>query len=137
MAAAVRKLAEKHYGPTPGCWVQPRQRPAEGGSELPQRVIRADALVPEPRWQRDFLAPSYRGGETGHAHVLLVLTRLFGGSGTSRLSRALVGTGQDRPLRRRRVIGATALASPPSSRLPCSLRAGAASRRSRRRSAIR
>jgi zinc protease len=46
--------------------------------------------VPEPRWSRDFLAPSYRVGETRHAHALLVLTRLFGGSETSRLSRALV-----------------------------------------------
>jgi zinc protease len=89
-AAAVRKLAEKYYGPIPNRRVAPRQRPAEGGTDLPQRVIRADARVPEPRWNRDFLAPSYRVGETRHAHALLVLTRLFGGSETSRLSRALV-----------------------------------------------
>ncbi|HTE79249.1 MAG TPA: pitrilysin family protein [Reyranella sp.] len=87
---AVRKLAEKYYQPIPSRRVEPRQRPAEGGADLPQRVIRADARVPEPRWNRDFLAPSYRGGETRHAHALLVLTRLFGGSETSRLSRALV-----------------------------------------------
>ena len=89
-AAAVRKLAEKYYGPIPSRRVEPRQRPAEGGTDLPQRVIRADERVPEPRWSRDFLAPSYRVGETRHAHALLVLTRLFGGSETSRLSRALV-----------------------------------------------
>jgi zinc protease len=52
-------------------------------------VVRADARVAEPRWHRDFLAPSYRLGETKHAHALLVLARLFGGSETSRLSRAL------------------------------------------------
>lgn len=93
-AEAVRKLAEKHYGPIPNRRVELRKRPAEGGADLPQRIIRADARVPEPRWSRDFLAPSYRAGEIRHAHALLVLTRLFGGSETSRLSRALVA--QDR-----------------------------------------
>lgn len=87
---AVRKLAEKHYGPVPRRAVVARDRPAEGGAGLPQRVIRADVRVPEPRWNRDFLAPSYRVGETRHAYALQVLTRLFGGSETSRLSRALV-----------------------------------------------
>ncbi len=89
-AEAVRKLAEKYYGPIPARRVEPRKRPAEGGADLPQRVVRADARVPEPRWSRDFLAPSYRVGETRYAHALQVLTRLFGGSETSRLSRALV-----------------------------------------------
>jgi zinc protease len=89
-AAAVRKLAEKYYAPIPNRKVEPRQRPAEGGPDLPQRVLRADARVAEAHWARDFLAPSYRVGETRHAHALLVLTRLFGGSETSRLSRALV-----------------------------------------------
>ncbi|MCW5732691.1 MAG: insulinase family protein [Enhydrobacter sp.] len=87
---AVHKLAEKHYGPVPARAIVPRKRPAEGGAGLPQRVTRADVRVPEPRWSRDFLAPSYRAGETRHAHALQVLTRLFGGSETSRLSRALV-----------------------------------------------
>lgn len=87
---AVRTLAEKHYGPVPRRPVAARHRPAEGGAGLPQRVMRADARVPEPRWSRDFLAPSYRVGEARHAHALQVLTRLFGGSETSRLSRALV-----------------------------------------------
>jgi len=89
-AASVAKLAEKHYGPIPNRKVEPRRRPTEGGTDLPQRVMRADARVAESRWSRDFLAPSYRLGETRHAHALLVLTRLFGGSETSRLSRALV-----------------------------------------------
>jgi len=89
-AEAVRKLAEKYYGPIPSRRVVARQRPAEGGGDLPQRVTRADERVPEPRWSRDFLAPSYRVGETRHVHALQVLTRLFGGSETSRLSRALV-----------------------------------------------
>jgi zinc protease len=86
----VRRFAEKCYGPIPGRKVEPRRRPADGGSDLPQRVVRADARVAEPRWMRNFLAPSYRVGETRHAHALLVLARLFGGGETNRLSRALV-----------------------------------------------
>jgi zinc protease len=87
---AVRKLAERHYGPIGKRPVEPRRRPTEGGQGLPQRVVRADARVVEPRWSRDFLAPSYRLGETKYAYALSVLARLFGGSETSRLSRSLV-----------------------------------------------
>lgn len=87
---AVRKLAEKHYGPVPRRTVEPRRRPSEGGPGLPQRVTRADVRVSEPRWSRDYLAPSYRLGEAKHAHALQVLARLFGGTENSRLSRALV-----------------------------------------------
>ncbi|HSI01474.1 MAG TPA: pitrilysin family protein [Reyranella sp.] len=89
-AAAVRRLADRYYGPIPSRRVERRQRPSEGGADLPQRVARADARVVEPRWSRAFLAPSYRVGETRYAHALLVLARLFGGSETSRLSRMLV-----------------------------------------------
>jgi zinc protease len=87
---AVQKLAEAHYGPIPARTVEPRHRPGEGGTGLPQRVTRADARVAEPHWGRDFIAPSYRTGETRHAYPLLLLAQLFGGSETSRLSRALV-----------------------------------------------
>ncbi|MBI3197846.1 MAG: insulinase family protein [Rhodospirillales bacterium] len=86
----VRKLAEKHYGPIPNRKVEARRRPAQGGTDLPQRVSRADARVVEPRWSCDWLAPSYRVGETKYAYALQVLARLFGGSETSRLWRALV-----------------------------------------------
>lgn len=89
-ATAVRRLAEKYYGPIPRRRVETRKRPSTGGTDLPQRVARADARVVEPRWSRDFLAPSYRTGETRHAYALVVLARLFGGSETSRLSRTLV-----------------------------------------------
>jgi zinc protease len=89
-AATVRKLAEKHYGPIPSRKVEARRRPSVGAMDLPQRVMRADARVVEPRWSRHWLAPSYRIGETKHAYALQVLARLFGGGETSRLSRALV-----------------------------------------------
>ncbi|MBX9946029.1 MAG: insulinase family protein [Reyranella sp.] len=87
---AVRKLAEKHYGPVASRKVEARRRPSQGGTDLPQRVSRADARVVEPRWSREWLAPSYRVGETKYAPALQVLARLFGGSETSRLSRSLV-----------------------------------------------
>ena len=86
----VRALAEKHYGSIPARNVTPRQRPADGVSDLPQRLTRTDRRVAEPGWSRDYLAPSYRMGETRHAYALQVLARLFGGGETSRLWRALV-----------------------------------------------
>jgi zinc protease len=92
--AAVRKLAEKHYGPIPSRKVEARRRPTQGGQDLPKRVSRADARVVEPRWSRDWLAPSYRVGETKYAHALQVLARLFGGSETSRLWRSMVVDGK-------------------------------------------
>lgn len=87
---AVRKLAERYYGPLAKKPIEARRRPSSGGTDLPQRVIRADARVVEARWGRDYLAPSYRAGETRHAYALSVLARLLGGSETSRLWRALV-----------------------------------------------
>ena len=86
----VRKLAERYYGPIAKRTIGPRQRPSQGGTDLPQKVIRADARVVEPRWTRLWLAPSYRVGETKYAYALQVLARLFGGTETSRLSRVLV-----------------------------------------------
>jgi zinc protease len=87
---AVATLAERYYGPIPSRPVELRRRPAEGAAGLPQRVIRADARVVESDWSRDYLAPSFRAGETKYAHALQVLARLFGGSETSRLWRAMV-----------------------------------------------
>ena len=87
---AVRTLAERYYGPIANRRVEPRRRPDKGGDGLPQKVIRADARVAEPRWSRLWIAPSYRTGETQHAYALQVLARLFGGSETSRLWRRLV-----------------------------------------------
>lgn len=86
----VRKLAEKHYGPIAMRKIEPRRRPAEGAQDLPQRVTRADARVAEPRWARNYLAPSYHKGDTRHAYALQVLARLLGGAETSRLWRSLV-----------------------------------------------
>ncbi len=86
----VRKLAEQYYGPIARRRTEPRTRPSQGGTDLPQKVVRADARVVEPRWSRLWLAPSYHVGETKYAYALQVLARLFGGTETSRLSRVLV-----------------------------------------------
>ena len=86
----VRRFAEKFYGPIPQRKVEPRRRPGEGAGDLPQKVMRADARVAEPRWARDYLAPSYFKGETQHAYALQVLARLMGGGETSRLWKVLV-----------------------------------------------
>lgn len=89
-AEQVRKYAEKFYGPIPRRKVDPRRRPGEGAGDLPQKVARADARVAEPRWGRNYLAPSYFKGETQHAYALQVLARLLGGGETSRLWKVLV-----------------------------------------------
>ena len=86
----VRKLAEKHYGQIPQRKIEARGRPGEGASDLPQRVMRADARVVEPRWSRYYLAPSYHKGESQYAYALQVLARLLGGGETSRLWNSLV-----------------------------------------------
>ena len=89
-AAAAGKLAEKYYGPIARRPVEARKRPSEGSPGLPQKVQRADVRVAEPRWSRDYLAPSYRTGETRHAYALTVLAHVFGGGETSRLWKVLV-----------------------------------------------
>ena len=86
----VRRFAEKFYGPIQRRKIEPRRRPGEGAPDLPQKVARADARVAEPRWGRNYLAPSYFKGETQHAYALQVLARLLGGGETSRLWKALV-----------------------------------------------
>ena len=91
---SVQKLVDKYYGPIAKRPLEARKRPLEGGTGLPQRVQRTDARVAEPRWSRDYLAPSYRAGETQFAHALSVLAYLFGGSETSRLWRAMVVDGK-------------------------------------------
>ena len=60
-----------------------RARPA--AARDPRRCPRGRAAL-----VADYLAPSYRMGETQHAYALQVLAQLFGGGETSRLWRALV-----------------------------------------------
>jgi zinc protease len=86
---AVRRLAERHYGPIAKRDVAPRTRSDQPG-ELPRQLVRRDQRVRQPQWGRDFLAPSYRMGETRHAYALQVAAQIIGGSQISRLYRSLV-----------------------------------------------
>ena len=87
---AVRKLAEKHYGPLQARAVAPRTRPSAGAPDLPRALVRRDPRVREAQWSRDYLAPGYNAGQTKHAFALQVLAQVLGGSQTSRLYRSLV-----------------------------------------------
>jgi zinc protease len=58
--------------------------------ELPRLLVRRDQRVRQAHWGRDFLAPSYRMGETRHAYALQVAAQIIGGSQISRLYRSLV-----------------------------------------------
>ncbi|TXL69563.1 insulinase family protein [Vineibacter terrae] len=87
---AVRALAEKYYGPVARKTVPARQRSDAIGQGLPRTVERRDRRVAQPEWSRDYIAPSYRMGETRHAYALLVLAQALGGGQTGRLYRALV-----------------------------------------------
>jgi zinc protease len=48
------------------------------------------ARAAQPQWNRSYLAPSYRGGETVQAYPLQVLAELLGGGPGSRLYKTLV-----------------------------------------------
>ncbi len=89
-AEAVRKLAEKTYGRNHGPKAEPRLRRAEPPALAARRVVMEDSRVRQPEWERVYLAPSYRAGESKHAPALSVLAQLLGGGPTSRLYRRLV-----------------------------------------------
>ena len=90
----VRALAERHYGPIARVDVPERARPLEPEQLVARRVEMADPRVAQPTWQRTYLAPSRRAGESRHAVPLQVLSHILGGSETSRLRRRLMTEGQ-------------------------------------------
>ncbi|EEW26692.1 M16 family metallopeptidase [Rhodobacter ferrooxidans] len=89
--AAVKVLAEKHYGvlqPTPG--LGPRIRPVEPAQLAERRLSMADARVSEPYLSRSYLAPRRQSGAQAQAAALTYLAELLGGAGTtSVLAKAL------------------------------------------------
>ena len=87
---AVRALADKYYAPIARKEVPARTRPTAVGTGLPRQVERRDRRVAQPEWSRDYLAPSYRMGETQHVYALQVLAQALGGGQTGRLYRVLV-----------------------------------------------
>jgi zinc protease len=93
-AAELRPLAEKYYGAVEAGDDIVRVRPQEPQHRAARTVVLKDPRVGQPRWYRDYLAPSYSTGDTGHAYALQVLAELLGGGSTSRLYRSLVVEGQ-------------------------------------------
>ncbi|MGB8274887.1 MAG: pitrilysin family protein [Alphaproteobacteria bacterium] len=89
-AADVRPLAEKYFGGIPSRPIRPRVRPQEPEHHAALRVTLKDPRVGQPVWLREYLAPSYREGDTKHAYALQVLAELLGGGTSSRLYRSLV-----------------------------------------------
>jgi zinc protease len=88
--AKVRELAEKYFGPIEPVEVPPRTRPYSDKIAGPARVERRDPEVQQPQWSRDYLAPSYRAGDTKLAVPLQILAQVLGGNQTSRLYQTLV-----------------------------------------------
>jgi zinc protease len=70
--------------------VPPRLRPAEPEPVAARTVELRDPDVHQPSWSREYLAPSYRQGETAQAYPLQVLAEIVGGGATSRLYKSLV-----------------------------------------------
>jgi zinc protease len=89
--AAVKTLAEEHYGPlVPSDGIVPRDRPQEPPQLAERRITLADERVSEPYILRTYLAPERDPGNQTEAAALTVLAELLGGSGqTSVLPRAL------------------------------------------------
>ena len=89
--AAVKALAEEHYGPVlPSDGITPRDRPQEPPQLAERRLTLADERVSEPYIMRTYLAPERDSGNQKEAAALTVLAELLGGSGqTSVLPRAL------------------------------------------------
>jgi len=93
-AADLKPLAEKYYGAVEAGGDRDRMRPQEPEHRAARTVVLKDPRVGQPRWYRDYLAPSYSTGDTTHAYALQVLAEVLGGGSTSRLYRKLVVEGQ-------------------------------------------
>ncbi len=89
--AAVKALAEIHYGPVaPSGAIVPRDRPQEPPQLSERRLTLTDERVSEPYVLRTYLAPERDPGNQKDAAALTVLAELLGGSGqTSVFARAL------------------------------------------------
>jgi len=89
--AAVRSLAEKHYGPLqPSEGISQRQRPAEPPQLAERRLTFADPRVAQPYVIRSYLAPERDPGAQQEAAALTYLAEILGGNGaTSVLGRKL------------------------------------------------
>jgi zinc protease len=81
----VHAMAQRHFGAYKPSALEPRTRPFRDSVYGPAVVERRDARVQQAQWSRDYLAPSYKAGESQHAVPLQVLTYVLGGNRNSRL----------------------------------------------------
>jgi len=88
--AGMFALAEKYFGVNPRRDVPPRVRPDHPAADLPRDVERRDPRVRQAECGQDWVAPSYRMGETRHAYALQALGHIMGGGQVSRLWQRLV-----------------------------------------------
>ena len=88
--AEVRPLAERYFGPIPAQSLPARARVEEPLHHAAARVEMKSARAAQPQWNRSYLAPSYRAGETAQAYPLQVLAEILGGGVGSRLYKTLV-----------------------------------------------
>ena len=91
-AAAVRALAEQHFGPIPAHGgIGPRLRPQEPAQLSRRRMEMHDPRVAQPVMIRTILAPERNAGDQRPAAALTILAELLAGSPqTSVLGQALV-----------------------------------------------
>ena len=87
--AAVRALAETHYGSIQPSGRPPEARPQEPPQLAPRRLEMRDARVRQPFVRRIYLVPSYQSSNPGEAAALSILSDILGDGITSRLARAL------------------------------------------------
>lgn len=86
----VKALAEKYYAPVAKRAVPVRQRVSEPPKVAASWLTMKSARVTEINWSRQYLAPSYRAGETKYVYALQVLAEVLGGSAASPLYKGLV-----------------------------------------------
>ncbi|MFQ5565636.1 MAG: M16 family metallopeptidase [Paracoccaceae bacterium] len=87
--AAVRDLAETHYGPIRPSGRPPEARPQEPPQLAPRKIEMRDARVRQPFVRRIYLVPTYDPSNPREAAALTILSDVLGEGITSRLARSL------------------------------------------------
>ena len=88
--AEARPLADRYFGAIPSRSLPDRARVEEPPHHATARLEMRSPRVAHPQWNRYYLAPSYRAGETAQAYPLQVLGEILGGGAASRLHKTLV-----------------------------------------------
>jgi zinc protease len=88
--AEARPLAEQYFAAIPSQALPVRARVQEPPHHAAARLEMKSARAAQPQWNRSYLAPSYRAGETTQAYPLQVLAEILGDGAGSRLHKTLV-----------------------------------------------